>query len=94
MNERLRSVHLLQLRYYPLRLQCNVNRKDEHHPKYQVSAREWGFLLTKIVLTSLKCEYITFLVTATLHHLTTRLIDLFQNGVKLSINIGHIKLFL
>ena len=35
-----------------------------------------------------------FLVTATLHHFTTRLIDLFQNGVNLSINIGHKKLFL
>jgi len=35
-----------------------------------------------------------FLVAATLHHFTTRLIDLFQNGVTLSIIIGHIKLFL
>jgi len=49
MSERLRSVHLLQLKYYPLRLQRNVKRKDEHHPKYRVSAREWGFLRPKIV---------------------------------------------
>lgn len=94
MIERPSPVHLLQLKYYPLRLQCNVNRKVEHHPKYHVSAREWGFLRKKNCVTSLKCEFVMFLVTATLHHFATRLIDLFQNGVNLSINIEHIKLFL
>jgi hypothetical protein len=91
MSERLGLVHLLQLIYYQIRLQCNVNRKDEHQPKYHVSAREWGFYVQKLY-DFIRVHFVMFLVTATLHHFTTRLIDLFQNGVNLSINIGHIKL--
>lgn len=81
MSERISPVYLLQLKYYPLCLQCNVNRKDEHQPKYLVSAREWGGFGYKNCVTSLKCEFVTFLVAAALHHFTSRLIDLFQNGV-------------
>jgi hypothetical protein len=67
MSERISPVYLLQLKYYPLRLQCNVNRKDEHQPKYLVSAREWGGFWVQKLCNFIKvrvrnvssCSYIT-----------------------------------
>jgi hypothetical protein len=85
--------YVLQLEYYPLPLECNVNRKDEHEPNITFQQGNWSFYVKKFV-TSLKCEFVTFLVAATLHLFTTSLINLFQNGVNLCINVGYIKLFL
>jgi len=77
MSERLGPVHLLQLIYYPLRLQCNVNKKDENRPKYHVSTREWGFYVQKL------CDFIKFRVRdvscysyiVPLHYLTNRFVS-------------------